>query len=490
MYAEKEETSMNCKYCQHELEEGNSVCPGCGKDNAEEILEEAAAVEIAAVEAEMKEESKTEAPAAKGIVMTPGKLALIIGSVVILTAVVVALILHGMGFSFTGKPEETTIPTETMPTATVPADGNPDDVTCKGSYTVSDEEVIAAMDTVVATAGEGQLTNGQLQIYYWMQVQNFLNNYGSYAYYYGLDYTQPLDTQICLLSDEGLTWQQYFLRAALESWHNYQSMANASVEAGYELDESFQADIAAIPDSLATEGGLQGFDSAQSYLEYSVGAGAKVEDYMHYMELYYQGYLYFQSEYEKIQPTDEELDAYFTEHEADYAANGITRDSYYVNIRHILILPEGADVNTIYTETFSEEAWAAGEANAQVILDQWLEGEATESSFAIFANANSADPGSNANGGLYEGVAQGEMVEAFDAWCFDPERQVGDYGIVRTELGFHIMYFSGSTPIWQDYAKSDLLNERASGMMVDTMEKYPVSIDYSAIKIGFVDMTA
>lgn len=481
---------MYCKYCQHELEEGNSVCPGCGKDNAEDILNESAAAEQTPAEEEKAEEVKSDAPIAKGIVMTPGKLALVIGSVVILTAIVVALILHGMGFSFAGKPEETIAPTEALPTATVPADGTPDDVTCKGSYTVSDEEVIAAMDTVVATAGDGQLTNGQLQIYYWMQVQNFLNNYGSYAYYYGLDYTQPLDTQICLLSDEGLTWQQYFLRAALESWHNYQSMANAAAAAGYELDESFQADIAAIPDSLATEGGLQGFDSAQSYLEYSVGAGAKVEDYMYYMELYYQGYLYFQEEYAKMQPTDEEVDTYFADHEADYAANGITRDSRYVDIRHILILPEGATVDTIYTETFSDEAWAAGEVNAQAILDQWLAGEASETSFANFANANSADPGSNTNGGLYEGVAQGEMVEAFDAWCFDPERQVGDYGIVRTELGFHIMYFSGSTPIWQEYAMSDLLNERASAMMVETMEKYPVSVDYSAIKIGFVDMNA
>ena len=31
---------MNCKFCQHPLEEGNSVCPGCGKDNAEAIVTE------------------------------------------------------------------------------------------------------------------------------------------------------------------------------------------------------------------------------------------------------------------------------------------------------------------------------------------------------------------------------------------------------------------------------------------------------------------
>ena len=80
----------------------------------------------------------------------------------------------------------------------MPADGNPEDVTCKGTYTVTDEEALANKDTVVATAGEYQLTNGQLQVYYWMEVQNFLTNYGGYAPYFGLDYTKPMDTQISM----------------------------------------------------------------------------------------------------------------------------------------------------------------------------------------------------------------------------------------------------------------------------------------------------
>ena len=55
------------------------------------------------------------------------------------------------GLAGCGKaPEEpVTVPTEPVPT--VPADGNPNDVTCKGSYTVSDDEILAAKYTVVAT---------------------------------------------------------------------------------------------------------------------------------------------------------------------------------------------------------------------------------------------------------------------------------------------------------------------------------------------------
>lgn len=510
---------MNCKYCQHTLEEDNLICPNCGKDNAEETTEEllpaeetteellpavnTTAEDTSAEEPPVETDDVQETPAEaewaapkikNGITLTPGKLALIIGAVVVLTAVVIGLILSGMGISFSQGTQETTAPAESSATetpATIPADGNPDDVSAKGSYTVSDEEAIAAMDTVVATAGEAELTNGQLQIFYWTQVQNFIANNGSTAYYYyGFDYTQPLDTQICPLSEEGLTWQQYFLKAALDNWHTYQSMANESISAGFELTEELRAELDALPTAMATEGGLQGFDSAESYLARNVGAGATMQNYLDYMELYYQGYMFFQAEYEKMMPTEEEVDAYFTQHEQEYAEGGVTRDTVTVDVRHILVLPEGATVDTIYSETFSDEAWAAGEAEAQKILDEWLAGEASEDTFAHTANAHSADPGSNTNGGLYEGVAQGDMVEAFDAWCFDESRQVGDYGIVRTELGFHIMYFSGSSPLWTEYAKSDLLSERANAMMMSAMEKYPLSVDFGAIKLGYVDMTA
>ena len=167
---------------KQQLEEDVTVCPECDTDNA---------------------------PAEpKGIVLTPGKLVAIVAGVVVLTAVVVALIMGGMGFSVNKtvetQPVETqmpSVPLVTMPAPTIPADGNPDDATCKGSYTVTDEEVIANTATVVATVGSQQLTNAELQIYYWLEVQNFIAQYGSYAAYFGLDLTQPLDTQVCTLSE-------------------------------------------------------------------------------------------------------------------------------------------------------------------------------------------------------------------------------------------------------------------------------------------------
>ena len=104
------------------------------------------------------------------------------------------------------------------------------------------------------------------------------------------------------------------------------------------------------------------------------------------------------------------------------------------------------------------------------------------------ANEFSADPGSNTNGGLYTEVYVGQMVEEFEAWCFDEARQVGDYGIVRTSLGFHIMYFSGSRPIWVSYAESDLMGERGMEMINGTTDKYEMDVDFGKISLGYVNM--
>ena len=82
------------------------------------------------------------------------------------------------------------------------------------------------------------------------------------------------------------------------------------------------------------------------------------------------------------------------------------------------------------------------------------------------------------------------MVPAFDAWCFDAARQVGDYGLVKTEFGYHIMYFSGSTTMWLEYALGDMTSERSNQFLQDALDKYEVEVDYASILIGFVDMAS
>jgi hypothetical protein len=124
-------------------------------------------------------------------------------------ALCAALLLTGCGKNAPDVPAPDAADS-TVPAATVPADGDPGNVTAKGTYTVSDEEINAVRDTVVAEAAGNKLTNSQLQIYYWLEVAaHRASDCPDQP-----DYTQSLDTQPCPLDSSVNSWQQYFLRKA------------------------------------------------------------------------------------------------------------------------------------------------------------------------------------------------------------------------------------------------------------------------------------
>jgi len=112
-----------------------------------------------------------------------------------------------------------------------------------------------------------------------------------------------------------------------------------------------------------------------------------------------------------------------------------------VNVRHILrAFTNGTtdeNGNTVYTD----ESKAQDMTTIKEWEQTWLNAGGTEEAFAELATKNSDDTGSTATGGLYEDIYPGQMVPAFNDWCFDASRQSGDYEIVETEYGYHLIYF-------------------------------------------------
>ena len=51
------------------------------------------------------------------------------------------------------------------------------------------------------------------------------------------------------------------------------------------------------------------------------------------------------------------------------------------------------------------------------------------------------------------------------------------------------MYFVGSESIWFETAKEDLLSEKSSTTVPAAVEKHPMEVDFSAIKLGLRDLT-
>ena len=126
------------------------------------------------------------------------------------------------------------------------------------------------------------------------------------------------------------------------------------------------------------------------------------------------------------------------------------------NVRHLLVQFEGGTTDSSTgSTTYSDEEKAAAKEEAEKLLQQWKDGEATEDSFAALANEYS-DDGDGTTGGLYEDIYRGQMVTNFENWCFDEARKAGDTDIVETEYGYHIMYYvSGSDQNYRDYMVSN-----------------------------------
>ena len=146
-----------------------------------------------------------------------------------------------------------------------------------------------------------------------------------------------------------------------------------------------------------------------------------------------------------------------------------------VNVRHILVGFSG-DQNE--DGTYTDEAKEAARTSAEEILNEWESGDATEDSFAELANSKSTDTGSNTNGGLYENVYPGQMVTAFNDWCFDAERKAGDTGIVETSYGYHVMYFvSTADQTYRDYQiTNDLRTTDMENWFQGLIEDYTVTM--------------
>lgn len=149
-----------------------------------------------------------------------------------------------------------------------------------------------------------------------------------------------------------------------------------------------------------------------------------------------------------------------------------------VNVRHILIAPETADDASVTDAT--DEQWKAAYSKAEEILNNWKSGDATEDSFAELAKENTTDTGSQDNGGLYENVIPGQMVNPFSAWCFEAGRKTGDTAIVRSAYGYHIMYYVGTTgeKVWEYNAKQALASADGASQSEKLEEEYTLKVNW------------
>lgn len=159
------------------------------------------------------------------------------------------------------------------------------------------------------------------------------------------------------------------------------------------------------------------------------------------------------------------------------------------NSRHILIQthqnePEkapGADEKKEGEEAKKtpEERDKEAKAKAEKILAEYEAGDKTEESFAKLANEYSEDPGNlqAQNGGEYLNITKGQFLEEYEDYCLDPARKPGDVAIVKTKVGYHLIYFKGfGEEIWKMKAKNYLKTEYTESLQKEIESSMKVEV--------------
>ena len=419
------------------------------------------------------------------------------------------LVLLCCGCDSAAASPEATVPTQTTEATvpvTVPADGNPDDVTCQGSYSSGSFDP----EAVVSELGSHSLTNGQLQVWYWLEAAAWQQ--GEQEAY--PDYSRPLDTQPCEVDDSVNSWQQFFLKRALNTWHSVYAMELQAQEQPLPTEEAYQPNLenyetymtgmpatevlygydplyspnsmheeylTALPETLEALAKQKGYAGLEDLAATAFGTSAEV--LTEAVRLYNFSYMYFTTLGYYVECPEEEVFTYMD------TVGGYDLEGCTVDIRHILLIPEGTEEDPVTvaedgTVTCSEAAWEAGMKEAEELLKYWrYKTKHTGPTFSELAVKNSDDAGSALNGGIYRNIRQGQLMQELDAWCFDAARQSGDIEIFRSRYGYHILYFTGSKTAAVAQAEEDLTVVKLQEIIDEALDQHYAKIAYSAITL-------
>ena len=312
------------------------------------------------------------------------------------------------------------------------------------------QDNLSARDTALTIHGVAY-SSEQATLCFADQYYTFVEEYGDYADYYGIDISlgiKSLTEQYSDYSSDG-TWYGYFLEIAVDYLIQLRALFDYAMENDIILEDEDYEEVDREMDDLAAKAKDAGYDTAEAYLTEYYGSGITETMYRKYLETIALADKAYNSFEDSLSYSEEEIAAHYAELGYEEGEN----DYPVTAMRHVLIMA-GADENG----ECSDGAIAAAHEKAVELYEEWNAGEKTEDSFADLAEKYSEDGGSNTNGGLYEDIYNGQMVEGINEWLFNQERTVGDTAIIDNNgsyVGTHIVYFVGYGDLYRNVLSLD-----------------------------------
>ena len=226
----------------------------------------------------------------------------------------------------------------------------------------------AERKTIAATVGDHEINTVEMAYYYSDAINQMYNSmYGSgdvYAEYYmeamGLDPKTPLTEQ--KNPETGDTWANYFLDAALESAQSdYAVYDLAKADSSFTLPEESKQTIATAVGNLQAYATMNGYNSADKYLQAIYGYGADVASYEKYVERSETARAYYNYYYETRSFDDKQIRELEEKNGAEQY-NAYTYAYAYLTYNDFL---EGGKEGEDGTKTYTEEENNAARAKAK-----------------------------------------------------------------------------------------------------------------------------
>ena len=309
---------------------------------------------------------------------------------------------------------------------------------------------IRERNTVALTIGEHELSNAELNYYFIDAVNNFYSNYGSYASWFGLDVTKPLDEQF-VDAESGLTWADDFMEEAIHTAKSVYALVDAANAAGHTLSESELTEVNNTMSYMELYAMYYGYSDVETYIKAMYGNGATVEGLKKYFEMTYTADSYKAAYTASLNYTDADIRAAEAENYDQYSS--YSYNYYYMAVSKFL---EGGTTDAEGKTTYSDEENAAAEAAALAAAEALAAGEyaSVEDFDAAIAELRINAEVENAASSAYTNNAYTSVSSLYAEWITDAKRVEGDMTFVpstttnedgsETINGYYVVYFVGS----------------------------------------------
>ena len=285
-------------------------------------------------------------------------------------------------------------------------------------------------NTAAVTIGENELSNAQLNYYFIDAVNQFYNQYGSYASMFGMDTTKPLNEQVTN-EETGTTWADDFMTTALSNAKAMYALADEAKANGFTLSEEEAASVETNLENLESYAMAYGYGDVKTYLRAVYGFGADEESYREYTEISALATAYYNAYAETLTYDDAALRAADDADPIHYSRYNY--NAYYLNINHFL---EGGTTDENGTTTYSDAEKAAAAKKAEEVANTLIGEEIVtvdDLDAAVSALEINADAETPVTSTAYTDVEHEAIATAISAWVTDPARKTGDKAVLVNE---------------------------------------------------------